>query len=558
MALSQAPDYQEEEEEEEERDVEEEDPDAVVQVPIDVPDLGAEVPHREEQQEACRAPSSVSDDSKSSNNGKLLDKISFKNTRQSRLRNLSSFCKNGRKQSRLQQLLNARRREFELKPEQERSQLRDAFALQDKDDSGSLNPEELLQSLVNLGLKPITEVEKKEILRCCHEASILGDVDFMNFVFKLVPEVRQRLRELRQGPLLKEFTMYDKDSSGSLDEDECTEILEKLCSANLDADGLAEMEKAFADIIAEVTSGSAGGNVDFEAFQDLVARAREHHQRIIGIRVSDLYREHHLDAEDVRHHSDELVLLHDSFRRADKGGDKLLDQDELGSLLIEYGLMPHEGHQESLERLAKRFAEADADGDSMITFREALHLLRLLRTDRLDREQLHLRKMFRRLDKDGSGSLDVTEVSALFAELGIQPKSRDDQLEIKRLLDEVDEDDSGDFSFDEFAFIVQRVQERLAISERRKQRLMAVKLALADQQVDELRHVFFILDTEDMGVLAVEKLRRALEILRVPMSTDDLQDLIDSVDEGGTGLVDFESFLRFFRAVVPQGSSAKP
>merc|ERR1719343_665934 len=115
--------------------------------------------------------------------------------------------------------------------------------------------------------------------------------------------------------------------------------------------------------------------------------------------------------------------------------------------------------------------------------------------------------MFSRLDKDGSSKLDIMEVSTLLGELGIQPRCHEDQWEIRRLLDDIDVDGSGDLSFDEFAALFQRLQGRLSVAARRRQQLLAKKLGLGGRQLTELRMLFFELDTEAHGFLTAAEQR---------------------------------------------------
>jgi len=217
----------------------------------------------------------------------LLQYLHPKSSRQARLRNLNKWCRKNRKQERMNQLLVARRREFEQRPCKERRELQEAFEKHDKNFSGSLDQRELIYCLADFGLKWKTPVEQKEFTKICNEVAVLGDVDFFNFCFELVPRVRQKLRELRHGELLEEFRAYDKNNSGYLDEHECKAVFEKLCTANMDPPGLIEMKQVFVDTIKELWNTKK--LIDFEAFQEMVARAREHQERIVGLHVTKIY-----------------------------------------------------------------------------------------------------------------------------------------------------------------------------------------------------------------------------------------------------------------------------
>jgi Ca2+-binding EF-hand superfamily protein len=218
-------------------------------------------------------------------------------------------------------------------------------------------------------------------------------------------------------------------------------------------------------------------------------------------------------------------------------------------LLIEYGLLPRSGEFEIA--VVNEFSEAVLLTDGQMAFGEFLKLVRSLRKGQLAAEEYGLRQVFERLDRDKSRSLEISEVSAMLEEFSVQPQCWEDQMAIRRLLDEVDEDDSGHLSFEEFSVFVQRVREHLATAARRRQRVAASNLGFKDIQVAELRDVFFRLDAEQDGFLRINQLRKALDMLRRQMSPDDLRELVAKIDVAGTGQIDFQSFMLFFKEVAP-------
>jgi Ca2+-binding EF-hand superfamily protein len=225
-----------------------------------------------------RCPSQASEDSgrksddldeqEGNRRGSIFEFIAPKNCRAKRLSSLDSFCRQGRRLDRMQRLLTSKRLEFEQRPETERRQLSEAFQRHDKDASGSLDPKEITACLADLGFKPHTAVECREIRRIGYEVAVLGTMDFLQFVFEMVPRARAKLRELRRGPLLLEFGMFDQDESGHLDRQECMQVLEMICTANLDPCGLKEMEDQFMRTIEELSGDD--GHVEFEIFQSLL------------------------------------------------------------------------------------------------------------------------------------------------------------------------------------------------------------------------------------------------------------------------------------------------
>jgi len=472
---------------------------------------------------------------------RILSHLHHKTSKESRLENITEARQHTKRQSRMQKLLDARKSEFEKLPEKEREILKDVFTRYMG--HGGVDPNDLIHCLRDLGMNSVTQAESRDITELCTEASVVGDVDFFQFSFDLVPKVRSRLLESRKETLYLEFQTYDKDRSGKLDAEECQEILERLCTGNLDPKGLDEMERNFKVFVKEVAD--ANGLIGFEQFQVLVERCREFQQRIVEKRVADLCKKEAIDASEKRYHADELVLLHDSFVRADTSGDGRLDKDEIGHLLIEYRLWPRSAEKQ--EAVVLCFTSVDKDNDGQITFSEYLTLVRKLRQEGLDNQESHLREIFVKFDQDKSKKLCIAEISNLLAEIGIQPKSREEQVEMKTLFDDLDVDKSGDLDFQEFLELVMRLQQRLGVFTRRRQRVTANKLGYDDSRIRELRECFWTLDVQESTLLGTEQLRQALNIMKKPLSAEDLHDL--AIQHGVPGIceVDFEGFLHLFK-----------
>lgn len=478
----------------------------------------AEEPH-------VRAGSQATDSAR----GSILDHISCKQPRRRRMRQLSLFCQQGRKNDRLKRLILARRDEFELLPEEERTSLRAAFEEHDRDGSGSLDPTELVGCLADLGIAAASDVEARELLRVCHEVAVIGDVDFLNFALDLVPRAQARLRELQREPLLQEFRFYDTDGSSYLDDGECQQILHRLCTCNLDSKGLAEMQGVFDRAVA--TAVDDQGHIDFEGFQDLIGVARIHQRRVAAARQAAVVAAHGLTAEDVRRHADDMVVLHESFERALDGGTEL-PQEEVMNLLIEYGLLPH---ALGMGVATQVFSAVDSNGDGRIAFREFLCLVDRMKRQHRENEACRLATTFERLDKNRDARLDMHEISAMLAEVGLLPRCRHDQIELRRLLAEIDTDGSGDLCFEEFLSLAQRLRGRWALQAPRRQRVAAERFGLAEKRVAELRVLFWKTDVLDRGVLDLAQLRSALNALRKPMCPEQLRSLYASASARGGG-----------------------
>jgi Ca2+-binding EF-hand superfamily protein len=477
------------------------------------------------------------------------------------LQSLSTFCEQGRKEERRQQrladrLVEDKQKRFTSMSEKEQKDLRLAFDKCCAPGSNVLGPSECSDALAELGIVAKTKVEQHEFERICDNAAEQSDhIDFFGFCFELLPRVRQRLCELHQASLLHEFNLYDKDRSGELDEWECRQLLETFCTGNLDSQCMVSMERWMDEALKHHDH-----RIDFNVFQSLVGRAREHHQRIIRTCISKIKTNHGLEDTDIQQHSDEIVILHEGFRNADRNGHSQLQWDEVVTALIEYGLFPHD--MGSRMHVLRLFKKVDTDDDGKLGFREYLRLIRSIRDKRMEQEEQNLRDMFHRLDKDQSSRLDIMEISTLLGELGIQPRCHEDQWEIKRLLDDIDVDRSGNLSFEQFAALIQRLQGRLSVALRRRQQVLAHKSGLDGRQLTELRILFFDLDRDAHGFLTAQEQREAIRRLTEAQqqeaqgqggsaqhSQEHLSRVaaeIDAASATGIGRVDFQGFLQRF------------
>ena len=95
-----------------------------------------------------------------------------------------------------------------------------------------------------------------------------------------------------------------------------------------------------------------------------------------------------------------------------------------------------------------------------------------------------MKGVFNMFDVDGSGEIDVSELKQVMQNLGMNPTD----AEVQMMMQEADEDQSGEIDFVEFAH------------------LMGKKLA-ENEQDEELVEVFKLFDKDDDGYLDAEDLK---------------------------------------------------
>jgi len=484
------------------------------------------------------------------------DLIRLKNRKNERLSTLTMLHRSRRKQQRLGRLREARHAEFKTKPEKEQIALRGSFVKADVTSSDALDLRQLRRALEGLGLASKNEAEKKEIKLICdevlHKCGVMCEVDFFTFCSEAVPRTREKLKELRRGPLLQDFHMYDADDSGALDQKECDHILNRNFTFSLDEKGLRAMRDSFTDAIKKAVQASGpeareDHEIDFQGFEFLMSTLQEHYQRILLEREADIMDEEDLKQDDVSEHVGELVSLYDSFSRGDFDGNAGMDRDELRPLLLEYGLYPRS--KEGQHRIEQIFDELDTEDIGSLPFKEFLEIVRGARQVFKFGQASDLHTKFARFDREGDGAITVAEVSKLLDDLGLKPRNREDQQEMKRILDSL-QTGTGKVAFDTFQTLVLRITEFSNTSQRRRERQCAADLKFGHEQVAELRDAFHALDIDDLGILPIEKLRTALDLLRKGMPAERLQEIVHSLDTAGLGGLPFEQFLHFMHVVT--------
>jgi len=134
-----------------------------------------------------------------------------------------------------------------------------------------------------------------------------------------------------------------------------------------------------------------------------------------------------------------------------------------------------------------------------------------------------LRKAFDMFDKANKGVISTNMVATILRSLGQTFEDND----LAALIDDIDEDGSGELEFEEFAALASRF-----VSEEDQE---------AIQQ--ELREAFRLYDKEGNGYINVSDLRDILRALDDNLAEDEVDEMIAEIDTDGSGTVDFDEFM---------------
>ncbi|XP_067649338.1 uncharacterized protein [Haliotis asinina] len=134
--------------------------------------------------------------------------------------------------------------------------------------------------------------------------------------------------------------------------------------------------------------------------------------------------------------SEELKRYEAFFDHADADKSGYLTIQELKKCLKNSGFDD--------QTIVDMFVEFDKDGDRQVTKAEFLGALGRLPPSRLD--EAKLRKAFKDIDRDGSGTLDAAEIKRALSSCG----TKISDATAERIIKEVDRDGDGKVNINEF------------------------------------------------------------------------------------------------------------
>merc|ERR1712010_218739 len=140
---------------------------------------------------------------------------------------------------------------------------------------------------------------------------------------------------------------------------------------------------------------------------------------------------------------------------------------------------------------------------------------------RLTQEQLDcFTEAFRMFDQDGSGTISTGEFRDVCLAVGMTPTD----TELKAMITELDQDQSGDIDLKEF--------------------LTAMQAKTQDPEGEEIiMEAFKIMDADGSGALSHAEMRDVLQHLGEKMDDEEITDLINTVDLDGDGEIQLNEFL---------------
>ena len=162
-------------------------------------------------------------------------------------------------------------------------------------------------------------------------------------------------------------------------------------------------------------------------------------------------------------------------------------------------------------------------------------------TDLQDDEIKCLKNCFDLFDSKKQTFLSADDLDEILRAMGFRPSAE----ELKAILEEIDEDGSGEIEFAEFCQLCAKFLVEDPDIETLKRELKAAfrffrKITMS---LLFLIIIFFrIYDKNGEGFITMDTLRGLISELLQPLTQEELDGIIDELDEDGSGTMDFDEF----------------
>jgi len=433
---------------------------------------------------------------------------------------------------------------FFSQSEQDQQAFYRVFELYDTNGSNSLDQAELKHCLADLGLRGRNKEERDAIREVLWQIDKL-EVGFYEFATKIVPEVRKALATLQHEKLQSQFAEADADHSGMLSVEETIKILRLM--------GTFPNQEQVCDAICDVVPNAVaiGKNLegswimsrdilDIESFEGLMRLLQERTERERKEQARRIATSFGFGPEVIDTWESSIVGMHEAFLRY---GERKIPAADVTKVIRECGLMPR--NQTISLSLLKGIKE-DADETGSVDFNTFIGIAQKLR----EHDRQFLLKVFDKHDYNNSQGLTLDEIYHALADAGIRPRTGHEAEELRALIDEFDEDCSGDADREEFIKLCQFVSEKLFRIQREVERQAGVKFGFTDKHFEELRQAFTTFDKDMSELLEGDEIAQAIELLQRNSGREDLNGAMQDLgfDTHGPGAkVCFLDFLKIMK-----------
>jgi len=220
-------------------------------------------------------------------------------------------------------------------------------------------------------------------------------------------------------------------------------------------------------------------------------------------------------------------------------------------LLIERGLLTAPGHGD--RRMTMRdlldmgvFQVSVDKNNEFISFKKFLHIASEIRSRTVPERLETLEAVFKKADTKQKGWIHLGKVQAMLWEMGLAPRSLEEQAEVSRLIVEVDRDSKSVIDVSGFQDLVLKVVQRFRAAQRYRLRKLLDGWGIPKTAITDFRHQFYTIDSQGSGFVTVPELWKGVDTGVVPLRCKDVAELGEAVEHVcGVGILGIEEYVRF-------------
>eukprot|EP00435_Cladocopium_sp_Y103_P038007 s1292_g10.t1 len=365
----------------------------------------------------------------------------------------------------------------------------------------------------SVGFKPRSKPERElmnHLLRNLDSLDISFDVLFQ----EIIPAIRLGFAEIRSSELSKRFHAADADKSGTLSLSELLSILR--WSGYFPK--MQHVIQVVSQVVPELAESFTTSSYHNVLEKDILVPAQFHILApLLEERSDSEYIQRRIEIADAMDLDDytqqlwgqSLVDLHDVFLRRAK--HDLLPFHSLLHLAVDCGLVQHRGpgFTEKLRSIAADevtlqlvdqgydFHDSTAVDRAHFDFRQVLRIMTQIR----EIENELIADVFAATDSDSTNGLSVEECMDCLESCGIRATSKQMQEIIPKLVEEFDEDGSGELDLDEYLEFAKFVADRIRKMQHVGRMETAGKLGYTDDEYIRLWDAFVAMDHNMDGML---------------------------------------------------------
>eukprot|EP00931_Biecheleriopsis_adriatica_P049452 TRINITY_DN28608_c0_g1_i1.p1 TRINITY_DN28608_c0_g1~~TRINITY_DN28608_c0_g1_i1.p1 ORF type:complete len:801 (+),score=156.25 TRINITY_DN28608_c0_g1_i1:136-2538(+) len=436
-------------------------------------------------------------------------------------------------------------------PETEVASMFALFNHYDFDSSGALDIDEVRNVLLDIGLQPINRDEKADVAECLTEMQnrVGQDLDFEQFI-ELLKTVRDRLRQAQSLQCMHFFHEADADQNERLDLPETIYILEHKLGLTPHSQ---EESNEIGNLFKESDSDS-DGFLDLEEFQTFIQKVRSKMLMMRRKEEMTIAKWFDLDPEILHEFRSDLPMLWKVFKQYSFGfTDKGVHKDYTLALLVDTGICTMDSEDPTFETISDAVEEFSRTYND---FTSVLALIREARKRARASNEEELTMQFQTYDRDKSGALSNSEIYQILEDFKMLPRNREEQHEVGRVLDMIDQDGSGYFELDEFHEFFRKMTAQVRQTERRRELRATSDMGISDDRYAHIRRIFISLKPNDEGMVqqicVIQWMARLRELL-IPdkeIEEDDLRVYTRQVQQAPEVPIDFLQYVGVVKHVI--------